>query len=600
MKRTLLPLAAVALALSLLVSAPAFSLRPYQPTPIDFELAPGPSGVHASSNGGVLSAPLRAPKRFNVVGLRWRGHAAPGVRMRVRKAGGRWTPWQTLDADGKDAPDAGTGERTRGGMTAPAWAGQADFLQYRLSRRVPGLRIHFVNTTGSATPAERARTGVRRFVSRGLVTAARLFPGRAHAAETQPGIVMREGWGAENCPPRAAPSYAQVRAMVVHHTVTLNDYSPEEAKAAVLGICRYHRNSNGWNDIGYNFLVDKYGTLYEGRAGGIDRAVLGAHTQGFNAETSGVSNIGDYSSVPQTQPALEAMARLIRWKLPLHGQPTAGNVTLTSAGGASNRWSAGTRVSLNRISGHRDGNNTACPGNALYAQLPALRSMVGNVQPSPEAAARTSIVAAPAPFVAVVPHPARMSGTLIAGTGAPVSGAAVEIQRLVNGLWRSVAGATTNSAGAFSATVSATKRQVLRARFPGDGTLKASASSSSVVLARPKLTITAPPGTMGVKRAFRLRGTIAPAKARVVIVLRKKVGRRYGRPSYVRVWPTRGVFSLRLLYKKTGRYRAYARFVGDDLNVQSNSRAISFVVAKHATIVAPPPTSPGGGVSARR
>ena len=502
MKRTLLPFAAVALALSLLVCAPAFSLRAYQPKPVDFELAPGSSGARASGSGGVLSAPLRAPKRFNVVGLRWRGHAEPDVRMRVRKAGGRWTPWRTLDAESEHGPDAGTGEHTRGGVTAPAWAGQADFLQYRLSRRVPGLRIHFVNSTGTATAADRAKTGARRFVSRGLVTAARLLPvGRAHAAEAQPAMVMRDGWGAKDCPPRAAPSYGTVKAMFVHHTVTMNDYTPEEAKSAVLGICRYHRNSNGWNDIGYNFLVDKYGTLYEGRAGGIDRAVLGAHTQGFNGEASAVSNIGDYSSVPQTQVALDAMARLIRWKLPLHGQPTGGTVVLTSAGGASNRWSAGTRVALNRISGHRDGNNTACPGNALYAQLPALRSMVGNVQPSPEAGARTSLVAAPASSVAVVPRPAKMTGTLIAGTGAPVSGAAVEIERRVNGLWKPVTVATTNSVGAFSASVSATKRQVLRAHFAGDGTLKSSASKASVVLARPKLALTAPLGTTGVKRA---------------------------------------------------------------------------------------------------
>ena len=600
MKRTLLLLAAAALALSLLIAAPALSLRPYRPAPVDFEMAPAATGVRAAASGAVTSAPIRAPKRFNVVGLRWSGAAEREVELRVRPEGGRWSPWREVEAKSKDGPDAGSSEQTRGGVSAPAWAGQADYVQYRLSRRVPGLRIHFVNTTGTATPADRARSRVRRVVSRGLVTAARILPGVAGASEDEPGMVSRAEWGAASCAPRRSPKYGQARVAFVHHTVTLNDYSREEAPAAVLGICRYHRNSNGWDDIGYNFLVDKYGTLYEGRAGGVDRPVVGAQAQGFNAQSTSVSNIGDFTSVPQTQVALQAMARLIRWKLPLEGSPTAGKVVLTSAGGATNRWRAGTPVSLNRVSGHRDGNNTACPGSALYAQLPALRSMVGNLQPSPEASARTSIVAAATPPVAVFPRGARLSGTLIAGTGAPVQGAAVDIERSVNGLWTPVARATTDSDGAFSTVVTATKRQVLRARFLGDGSLRPSQSKPAVVLAKPKLTITAPPGTKGVKRAFRLSGSITPAKARVVIVLRKRVGRGYGRPWYARVRASKGVFSLPLRFTKTGRYRAYARFVGDDLNLQSNSRAVSFVVAKRASAPPAPSTSPGGGVSAKR
>ncbi len=125
----------------------------------------------------------------------------------------------------------------------------------------------------------------------------------------------REDWGASQCPPRAAPEYGEVKVAYVHHTVNPNDYTREEAPAIVLGMCRYHRNSNGWNDIGYNFLVDRFGTIFEGRAGGIDQPVIGAQAQGYNAQSTGIANLGTFTSSGQTPEALDAMAALIRWKL---------------------------------------------------------------------------------------------------------------------------------------------------------------------------------------------------------------------------------------------------------------------------------------------
>src|SRR5829696_5722984 len=147
--------------------------------------------------------------------------------------------------------------------------------------------------------------------------------------------------GASSCVPREPPSYGSVKAVQVHHTVSLNDYTAAEAPQIVLAICRYHRNSNGWNDIGYNALVDKYGTIYEGRAGGLDQAVIGAHAQGFNSQTAGIANIGDYTSVGASSEALSATATYIRWKLGVHGEPLSGPVTLTSAGGSASRYPAG-------------------------------------------------------------------------------------------------------------------------------------------------------------------------------------------------------------------------------------------------------------------
>ena len=152
----------------------------------------------------------------------------------------------------------------------------------------------------------------------------------------------------------------------MHHTVSLNDYAPEESAAIVLSICRYHRNSNGWNDIGYKALVDKYGVLFEGRAGGLDQAVVGAQAQGFNAETAGIANIGDHTSAEATPETMAGLARYIRWKLGVHGQPLSGTVTLTSAGGSASRYPAGARVTVERVIGHRDTGHTACPGALLY------------------------------------------------------------------------------------------------------------------------------------------------------------------------------------------------------------------------------------------
>ena len=376
MRRTLL-LAAVVVGVLVLVAAPALSLRPYQPRALDFEMA-GPSLGAAGAGHPVESPVLRAPKRFNLVGLKWNGSAEPRISMRVRRAGGDWSEWVRVGTGAEHGPDPGTGERdVAGGASDPIWAGEADEVQYRLSRRVPGLRLHFVNTRGTATAAERAKSALRRAAQSGFATAASLLGvADAGAQDAQPEIAPRSAWENGQCQPRSAPAYREVKVAFVHHTVSANEYTAEQVPAMLLSICRYHRNSNGWNDVGYNFLVDKFGRLWEGRAGGMDKPVVGAHTEGMNTQSFAVSNIGDHSTVPAGEPALEAMSRLIRWKLPLHGQPTTGTVTVVSNGGGGSHFGPGEEATLERVSGHRDANRTACPGQALYDQLPSLRERV--------------------------------------------------------------------------------------------------------------------------------------------------------------------------------------------------------------------------------
>ena len=308
---------ALVLGTTLALAAPGLSTRPYVPEVVEFELAapPAPAGIAASR--GFVSPELRAEKRFNLVGLSWKGSGRPQVALRARKDGDAWTRWTPVGEDGVHA--------RRRSTSAPVWVGEADWVQYRMSRRVPGLRLHFVNTTGTATAGDRLLNGLRRAAHAAVVSVA-----PAWGAAAQPRIHSRSEWGAEQCPTRGV-NYGTVRAAVVHHTVTANEYSRAHVPAAMLAICRFHRNTNGWNDIGYNFVVDRFGQIWEARAGGIDEAVIGSHAQGYNSQTTGIANLGTFTSVPQSEAAISAMARLIRWKLGNHGVRTGGTVNLTSA-----------------------------------------------------------------------------------------------------------------------------------------------------------------------------------------------------------------------------------------------------------------------------
>jgi uncharacterized protein with LGFP repeats len=115
-----------------------------------------------------------------------------------------------------------------------------------------------------------------------------------------------------------------VKVVFVHHTDTGNDYSCADSPAVVRSIFLYHVQTNGWNDIGYNFLVDKCGTLFEGRSGGVDAPVIGAHAYGFNTDSAGVAVLGTFTDVAPPQPALDTVARVAAWKLGLDGGSPTG------------------------------------------------------------------------------------------------------------------------------------------------------------------------------------------------------------------------------------------------------------------------------------
>ena len=512
---------------------PASSAPAAPPAPVDFELTPdtGEEAMPATS-GAVVSRRLETPRRFNLVGMRWRGRLHPEIELRVRR-GGRWSRWEHLHSEAEHNPDPRGGERNATG-SEPIWVGRAGAVQYRLSRRLPGLRLHFVDV--GARPA-------------------RL---RARAAQaTPPPYVTRAQWGARGCPPRSAPDLGEVRTVHVHHTVSLNDYTPAEAPGIVLAICRYHRNSNGWNDIGYNALVDKFGTLYEGRAGGLDQAVVGAQAQGFNSVSAGISNIGDHTSLPQTPEALATMASYIRWKLTIHGQPLGGRVTVTSTGGSASRYGAGARVTLERVIGHRDTGRTACPGAALYAQLPELRALVetGAVTPFPSFATR--LTAGLADSSLDYGEPAPVSGALLDPSGLPLAGERLELQVASDGSWRTARRVTTGPDGAFFTELKPARRMYLRVRYRGRAPLRRATSPRLLLRLRPVIVLTEAPRSGVRGEPLAILGTVGPSKRTVRLVVQQLRGGRWRKVHAAGVRARKGLFETSFTPGRSGRYRYY-------------------------------------------
>ncbi|MEU4998453.1 peptidoglycan recognition protein [Streptomyces sp. NPDC021622] len=195
----------------------------------------------------------------------------------------------------------------------------------------------------------------------------------------RPRIITRKGWGANERLREKDFAYTKsVKAAFVHHSASGNNYRCSQAGSLLRSIYRYHVRSSGWRDFGYNFAVDKCGNIYEGRAGGVAKPVLGAHTLGFNTHSMGIAVLGSFGSANPPKAAVKAIARLTAWKLGLYGANPRGTTYLKSGGG--NLYRKGTKVRLRVISGHRDGFATACPGIRLYKKLGTARSTSARYQ----------------------------------------------------------------------------------------------------------------------------------------------------------------------------------------------------------------------------
>jgi putative cell wall-binding protein len=347
-----------------------------------------PAADDAVQQAGIatVSRPTATPMPFSLVGFAVPVGAV--VEFRTSFDGQHWRAWTEVHLPDGEGPDPGSAEAAAAHTDAnvqslPAWVGRARWLQTRVAGARPeDVAVDLVDSLGQARGwPQRAADAVR--------AAWRGVP-RAAAVVAEPEIVSRAEWDA--APYRGTPTAAErIRFGVVHHTAGSNAYTAAEAPAVVRAIQRYHTESNGWSDIGYNFLVDRFGTIYEGREGGIERAIIGAHAGGFNTDSFGVAIMGSFEGGLPPQASLDALADLLAWKYDHHHVDATSTVEVTSRG--SSRYEKGRTVTLATLAGHRDVSSTSCPGDALYAQLPDLRAEVveraGDVLLDPAAAPET-------------------------------------------------------------------------------------------------------------------------------------------------------------------------------------------------------------------
>ncbi len=323
-------------------------------------------GLEAVGPGQWLT-PVLDTSLVSMVGFTWRdGVRPPRILVRFRTAG-RWSLWLPAPLL-HDLPDPASGEGIGKAGTSPVFspilARPADGLQVQVNGAVPPelavTLIHANRLAGDARlTQEMSRSGLR-------------------AGAAQPTVYSRAQWGANESwrdgPPRYNSTILQAH---VHHSASGNGYSQADVPALIRSFYRYHTKSLGWSDIAYNFLVDSFGTIWEGRYGGIDQPVRGAHTLGFNNDSTGFCVIGNLDTVQPTQATLDSLAALGAWKLSLYGRDPQGWTDVKSEG--SDKFPSGRVVRLPVIDGHRDTNDTACPGGNLYAQLPNLRAATAGV-----------------------------------------------------------------------------------------------------------------------------------------------------------------------------------------------------------------------------
>lgn len=526
----LAPLTRLALLRRLLLAAGALVVAARAPVPAfaaGDDLGDGVRATPLRLQAGRRLLDRKAPRPFvrrleldapaALVGVRWDGRRTP-VELRARRRDGSWTAWWPLAPGEHASDDAGQPV-----VSEPIWVDAADVVEVRAAAPVTGLAA--VTVSRADPPAVRA-----------LQSDAPLPV--APNGVRPPAIVRRSEWTGGKMKPKEPPELGEILAAIVHHTASGDDYGPEDSAAIVFAICRFHRRVNKWSDIGYHLLVDRYGQVFEGRAGGLDRPLVGAHAFGANRTTAGIAMIGTWSNALPESDGLSALARTVAWKLSLHGCPVDGTVTLTDADGAEHE--------IDRICGHRDWNATRCPGRALEDALPDLR-------------ARAAAIVVPPPRIELAASAEQVAvGTVVAfdgrltDAGAPAPWKRLALVRSAPKPAKGLGFVTTDGDGRFHHELALTDGGTFEMRLP-DGR---AVSDGVQVLVRPRirLAIRRRPADGG--PGLHVRGWVKPHVRSVILdVHRRRADGGWRRIARWRVRLANGGLDVQVPVPSSGRYR---------------------------------------------
>ena len=325
-------------------------------------LAPAKRGK-APSRPAVFTK-ARGSADFELLGVTWRAGTTADLTVLVRTHGeSGWTEWTALEP--APTPDQSEGNDVRAG-TEPLYAGPSDGYQVRIDVRSGTLpadvRVDLVD------PVSPVRTPRSAPVPRWRPPPLRRRSPRSSPAPS--GVrTSRCATGHRATPPRSRrASSTTPRAP----TATPRPRCPRSSAASTRTT---RRATAGRTSATTSSSTASAGS---GRAAtaASTKPVMGAHTGGFNTDTFAVSAIGNYDKVAAPAAMTAAIATVLGWKLSLHYRDPTGTTTLTSSGGGTSRYSAGTKVTIDVISAHRNMGYTSCPGNKLYALVPGIRTKV--------------------------------------------------------------------------------------------------------------------------------------------------------------------------------------------------------------------------------